>query len=787
MHDFLKAYPFRSVLSLRPLIERVKASSSDPVWTNSLQSEGLLDLLEAAPELQGPILDVNILKRHGVLVEKLMSFIFPPVFWETEAVLAVVPFSAKPIFVSPPFKRIFFSKEGDLLGRFNLDEETFQRGRVIRTYLLILAGLYDIHENFDYPLIRTVPDPETQLDRHFRIRTDFRFIDVHPMGEMKALSSEEKARILDNLTEPEVLKEILPPRNFELQGFTVFHAVDVTESEILSALGRDLVDQQSIISQRGFQRLQERLRALFRRPDLVAGLTAIQEDRVLLLNSGCELRDGCIFESSQHVSVSQLEGTFFQSAVQGGRIVRVSDVKEALNFSKGPKTALELGGGSLLITPLRYKGECIGTLHVGSPRAGDLGPMEALLMEQLEPLFAMAIRRALDDMENRVQRVIKQECTAIHPAVEWAFRRAALGHLGNLRVGKASKMEPIVFRDVYPLYGITDIRGSTEERNRSVQKDLSDQLELALKVISSATEIKPLPILQELAGRVHRQLARVQESLQTGDEAQIVKFLKEEVEAIFPHLQGFGNGVAEAIGRYRFEVDTSLGMVYRARKDYEESVHTLNDELVAYLDREESQAQTFCPHYFERHRTDGVDYVIYLGESLVEDGAFNLIYLRNLRLWQLKVACGMAWLTARVRDRLQVPLETAHLILVQDSPLSIRFRFDEKRFDVDGAYDVRHEIMKSRIDKARVKGTGERLTQPGKVAIVYSHPQEAKEMRRHIEFLHSQDFLTGSTETLELEDLPGVQGLRALRVGVNTDHPALIEQIREPGLSSTAQ
>jgi hypothetical protein len=126
----------------------------------------------------------------------------------------------------------------------------------------------------------------------------------------------------------------------------------------------------------------------------------------------------------------------------------------------------------------------------------------------------------------------------------------------------------------------------------------------------------------------------------------------------------------------------------------------------------------------------------------MEDGHFNEIYLKNLRLWQLKLACGMAWHTEQLKSSLKVPLDTAHLILVQDTPLSIRFRFDEKRFDVDGAYDVRHEIIKSRLDKAFVKGGGERLTQPGKIAIVYSHPEEAKEMRHHIEFLQSEGYLT---------------------------------------------
>jgi hypothetical protein len=151
--------------------------------------------------------------------------------------------------------------------------------------------------------------------------------------------------------------------------------------------------------------------------------------------------------------------------------------------------------------------------------------------------------------------------------------------------------------------------------------------------------------------------------------------------------------------------------------------------------------------------------------------------LKNLRLWQLMVTCGIAVRADRLREHLPVPLETTHLILVQHAPLSIRFRFDEKRFDVDGAYDIRYEIVKKRIDKAVVQGTAERVTQPGKVAIVYSQPGEAREYRAYIEYLQNLGYLTGVVEQLELGALQGAQGLRALRVQVVLDNPKLQERI----------
>jgi hypothetical protein len=371
--------------------------------------------------------------------------------------------------------------------------------------------------------------------------------------------------------------------------------------------------------------------------------------------------------------------------------------------------------------------------------------------------------------------VIKQECTAIHPTVEWRFRKAALRYLDQLRMGMAVELEPIVFRDVYPLFATSDVRGSAEARNQAVQRDLAEQLDLALRVIQAAHEERPLLILEEMTGRVRATRERILQGLGSSDEISVLRFLRDEVVSVFEQLPDLPPPAEEALRAYHEALDEKSGAVYRLRKAFEESVTLLNDRLAAYLDREESKAQASFPHYFERRRTDGVDYVIYMGESLTEEGGFCELYLRDMRLWQLRVACGMAWHTERLKATLKVPLDTAHLILVQNAPLSIRFRYDEKRFDVDGAYDARHEILKSRIDKAVIKESGERLTQPGKLAVVFSQPDEARDMEHHIDFLRTEGFLAGGTERVALDDLPGVQGLEALRVAVDLDSPALAE------------
>jgi hypothetical protein len=115
---------------------------------------------------------------------------------------------------------------------------------------------------------------------------------------------------------------------------------------------------------------------------------------------------------------------------------------------------------------------------------------------------------------------------------------------------------------------------------------------------------------------------------------------------------------------------------------------------------------------------------------------------------------------------MSLPLKTTQLIFVHSTPIDITFRLDERRFDVEGAYNIRYEVIKKRIDKVLIKGTDERLTQPGKIAMVYFTDQEAAEYKAYARAFQQQNMLGQDIEELELDELQGVSGLRALRVSV---------------------
>jgi len=782
MADQLITEDFRTILSIEPLLDFWRTQLVPRCSQMADLFRGLEERIGKISKLQGEITDPDLLVQHTDILRPLMSVAFPPSTWETELTGAFMPFTHHMFYSTPTYQKLLLDDQGQIAGQLkSMEKGDMQFNRLARAYALILERIYGIDQGLDSPFIRIITNPETGLQRYFQINPDFQFVQVGTVGKPHELSSRQRQRIIEKIVEPDELVALLPPEQFEFRGFTVVRAVDVTESEVISALERDLIDQESIFSADGFRRLQNRLRNLFGKPELKAGLGAAQGDQVLVLDDGHHSTINCLFRNSRHIPMDDLKGSVWLKALEQEEILRIPDLSKKPDLCLPEENAVQAGVRSMLIAPLRFGGKPIGTFHVKTDQPNELGAVDAERMSHIVPLFSMALKRGLDDMNNEVQAIIKEKCTAVHPSVEWRFQQVALNHMEQLRRGEASEMPPIVFKNVIPLFGQSDIRGSSEARVRSIQADLKLQLTLAANIIDRAAEAKSWPLLDEISYRIQKRITRIQTGLSTEEESDTAVFLQQEVEQTFADLLAINPGVGRAIDAYQKAVDPDMGVVYHKRKAFEESVSLLNERLSSYLEQQQTEAQKVFPHYFEKHESDGIDYVIYLGASMHQQGQLNPFFLKNLALWQFIVTCGLAWHSQQIQPELNIPLNTCHLILVNRTPLSIRFRYDEKRFGVDGAYDVRYEIIKSRLDKAMVKGGRERLTQPGQIAVVYSHPKEGQEILQHIDYLKSRGYLLADVEQIELDDLPGVRGLKALRVGVNLQAETVPQGIRQVG------
>lgn len=306
-------------------------------------------------------------------------------------------------------------------------------------------------------------------------------------------------------------------------------------------------------------------------------------------------------------------------------------------------------------------------------------------------------------------------------------------------------------------------------RNKAIQTDLIENLYQIKKLLNLSNKHYPFPLADQAGLEVDRHISQLKRGISSNSEYMTMEFIRKEVHPLLKHLKKKHPEVKEAYMEYAKGLDLQLGTVYKKRKDYEKSVAMINRMLSNYLEEQQELAQEMCPHYFEKFQTDGVSYNIYTGQSLLRKGKFNEFQLKNLRLWQLIGMCEITQKIEALQPELPTPLTTAQLVFVHSTPLSIRFRMDEKRFDVDGAYNARYEILKKRIDKAMVEGTNERLTVKGKVAIVYQQEKDRKEYMRYLNYLTKKGYIEKSIEELPLKKMQGVQGLKALRVTVRID------------------
>ncbi|UKJ06053.1 hypothetical protein [Solitalea lacus] len=251
-----------------------------------------------------------------------------------------------------------------------------------------------------------------------------------------------------------------------------------------------------------------------------------------------------------------------------------------------------------------------------------------------------------------------------------------------------------------------------------------------------------------------------------GEEAlQLEDFISNVATPLLQRLKFTHPLASDSIDTYFFNSDYN-DPAHKHRKFLEQSMQTINIAINQYLDLFSNELQQIYTCYFEKFRTDGVDYDIYIGQLLAPDKPFDLLYVKNLRLWQLKSMAAVAKLTHSLLPLLPIQLQTTQLIFTHPNTIDISFRYDERRFDVKGAYNIRYQVIKKRIDKATIKNTDEHLTQVGKIAIIYFNQKDADEYIQFIQYLQQENLHEDDIEELELENLQGISGLKALRISV---------------------
>ncbi len=769
---------FNSYLSFKPLMAALRKNMTGGNPGMQKLYGQVVGAFEQHPELLETITDLSVLHQHTELIEELLSAVFPPTTANYMYGVAI-PFKPDAVYVSPLFKTILLKQgtnqivvPGDKVGQIlNKEKVHFACGLILKKYL----G-YNNPDNTRavYPFI----DATTGLTRFMELRMDGRFIDVNPLGEMPPLPASLVDAQTNRLLTIEELIEQVPIDKFIFEGITPIRVNDVTETAVIAEIKNRLLDFDPLSSASQYIGLENSVQSLIGIKGLSIGITPFFKINNHYIYSDIHNNNSLLFRQLQTITEKDEISDYCKLLFRDNSQPVLYETLD--ENSVGDVQCLQYyyraGGRSLILCPLKQNNDMIGLLEIISTEPGCLKPAHVGKIEAAIPLFTLGLEKTLEQLNNQVDKVIKKKFTAVQPAVEWKFTEAALNYIVNKSATDDLKVEKIAFHEVYPLYGAIDVRNSSTARSHSIQLDTLEQLDMAQKLVKKAQSQLSFPLLQEIEFKIEKFISSASDVLQSEEELSIQDFMQGQLVSVFNHLRNTEPSLKAQIDHYFSSLNPNLGILYHHRKEYEESISKINDTLARFIDKEQAAAQKVYPHYFERYVTDGLEFNIFIGQSITPRKKFDEIYLRNLKMWQLTVLAKAARITRKLEKELSQTLRTTQLILSHSQPLSISFRTEERKFDVDGAYNTRYEIVKKRIDKVRIKETMERLTQPGKIAIVYSQARDAVEYTEYIEFLQNKNLLKPGIERHDLEELQGVIGLKALRVDVCYEDEPLPEK-----------
>lgn len=757
-------------ISFQPFVNFIQAKQTKASGIRSEYYQRLIEGFDAAPELLEPFDEISRIRDNEQLLELVAAGIFPVIGEDERYIFGFsAPFRFSSFFHTDGFRNLFADEENELLILpKHSPQSELRRIYCTSIYELILEKFYHI-KLADIPaVIYPLVDKETGLKRFFRLRYDRRFVDIRLKGELPGLQDCAVCLNTFRILDLEKQLETMPLENFELEGFGVWVADDVTVKQSVESIRRLLIRQGDCDG--GFmQDLKHAIHGLVGFQDIEIGIMPFQkinEKFILDEQCACNSLVGRNWKSGDaDSSVNFL--SFVEFIRQDHEATSVSVIDQAIVESIPILRPLwDAGIRSYIIFPIQNNDGLLGLLEIGSKVPNLLNHDVIMRLEPAMPLISLALLKNRDSFNNRIEKLVKEKFTALQPSVEWKFADVAWQSMSQQESQAAASKFTVSFDQVYPLYGAIDIRDSSSERNHAIQKDLKVQLSLADQSLEILISRLKLALLEGLQFKNQQLRAMIEESMRAEDEVSITEFLTNDLEPVLRHLHQTDERAREVTTRYFEAVGNYNGYLYHNRREYEHSITTINDTVLEMLNAGEEEIQQTFPHYFEKYRTDGVEYNIYIGQSIAPGQTFDLMYLRNIRLWQLRSMAEITRATAALRPMLKVPLETTQLILIHNQPIAISFRRDERRFDVEGSYNIRYEVMKKRLDKVRIRDTSERLTQPGKIAMVYSNPRDAQEYLEYISFLQNKGFLGPGYENLELEELQGVRGLKALRVQV---------------------
>jgi hypothetical protein len=642
-------------------------------------------------------------------------------------------------------------------------------------YTLIFERLYGFSSNENSSIVYHHLNDQGEIIDYYDLDIDFKFVEIKAKKTLPALDigrlSENPS---DSLFDWNTVINTVKLEDFELSGFSMVTFRKTSTEHTLRRIQSILLDLPTYNYHLFLSDLEKIITPLLKGSDTVFSLFPLFQ-----LN-GVPFFDYSITNKSILIAEAYTPNKPFKINPELAGYLKHPHVifytSNATNGIRNTKSIFDerisaSGVTTYLCIPLIHNHSLSGILEIYSREQDQIDNDTMQALGSLVPLLSQLSQDITLEFKKRIDDIIINRFTTIQPSVQWKFNHIAAQYIQELENdSRDAHIKAVVFEDVYPLYGAVDVKDSTIIRNASILKDFSFKVKQLAMLIDELSLDGKHKLIMTFSARVDQ----ITESLDhiSFDESmvKIIEFFRKDVQPFLEEARKQFPSKIEVIEHYakHFFTNRDTGEFYR--NEFETSLRQINQLISKELDHFNSFIQGNYPSYFQKFRTDGIEYDIYIGESITPQQPFSYEFINVFRRQQIISMARIALKAYHVKDMLPLALETTQLIFINPHSIDISFREDERRFDVEGSLNIRYEIIKKRIDKIRIRRTKERLTQVNKIAIVYLSDEILEDLMLSIQAIYDMGIIEHTIEHLKLEDVQGIAGLKAIRLSVNLNY-----------------
>lgn len=378
----------------------------------------------------------------------------------------------------------------------------------------------------------------------------------------------------------------LPIEEFTFGGFSFFTVEDVTETETIRQL-RDVFthlhsDTETVI----YERFEAAFRNLCGQPDLHISLMPLPQVNGTFVYHP-DLRKRSLFMQYAGISADSYKDP---EAQQNARdFLKQSSPYVFSNLEGLPDAEWQAlyrkGIRSFLLYPVTTPKEVLGILEMGSTQPYALSEDILVRIERIMPLVHELLRYQMNQFNESLEQLVKQQYTSLQPAVEWKFYEAAWEDMRLERSVKADgEATPVRFPQVLPFYGAVDVRDSSVERQKALRQDMTQQLRVAADLLLETNYLDTTrhhPLLMACRGWIDKMADGL------GNTTDVTQFLQQTLNPALHQISNTNPEPAEPLISYFARINPQTGQFNQALTRYEQTMNRINTTMNQYLDGEE--------------------------------------------------------------------------------------------------------------------------------------------------------------------------------------------------------